>query len=390
MAAPRPVPLVRVVEASAVGEPPVRLVVSGLVDPDRLLRPWSSSGATVRLHDGRLEALSTTAALARAAGRALERGEADALVGSLRAAVAASRRPTKPLPLPGGRVLALDRRPALLGVVNVTPDSFSDGGRLYPTGHPDAAVAYARTLLQEGADVIDVGGESTRPGADPTAVREERGRVLPVVERLAADGVVVSIDTRKPGLARDALRAGACIVNDVSAARNPAMLETAGELGAAYVVMHSRGDPRDMQQHTDYHDVVAEVYEFLAEGVRRCAVAGIPPDRVVLDPGIGFAKSAEQNLDLLRALAQFRGLGHPVLVGASRKRFLARLSAGAGGGECGPDERTEASLATVALAVGAGAALLRVHDVRASRRAARTARAVVTGEQDWPDIVRAA
>ncbi|MBW3603129.1 MAG: dihydropteroate synthase [Actinobacteria bacterium] len=259
-----------------------------------------------------------------------------------------------------------------MGVVNVTPDSFSDGGLLYPEGHPGVGAGHARRLADEGADVLDVGGESTRPGAVAVAEAEELRRVVPVLQALADVDAVRSVDTTRPAVATAAVAAGADIVNDVSGGRDPRLLEAVAATGAAYVLMHSRGTPGDMQTRTDYDDVVAEVYEYLAAGVARCAAAGIDPRRILVDPGIGFAKTAVQNLLLLRAVRQFRGLGRPVLVGASRKSFLGRVL-----GDGGADERLEASLACAALAVREGASVLRVHDVAATVRAVRVADAVV-------------
>lgn len=386
-----PAPLVRIEDGSLGPDGQVRLVVSGVSDPRPLHRSWASSGAVLEVRGHRLRATTTAQALARAAGRALRADEAAGLERSLTGAIDSWRGPAPPVPLPDGRTLALGERPAVVGVVNVTRDSFSDGGRIYPGGHPEAGLAHSRQLLNEGADIIDVGGESTRPGSESIDLDEERHRVLPILERLAAAGVTCSVDTTKAELAREATAAGAQIVNDVSGARDPALLEAVAASGAAYVLMHTRGTPADMQSRTDYEDVVAEVYEFLATGLDRCAAAGIPPDRVLVDPGIGFAKTAEQNLSLLRALRQFRGLGRAVLVGASRKSFLGPLSAAPGSAEpSGPDGRLVASLACVALAVEAGAAALRVHDVAASLRAARLGRAVATGRQDWSPIVNSA
>jgi dihydropteroate synthase len=380
---------VRIVDAGLGPDAQVRLVVSGVSDPRRLQRSWASAGAALQVNDQRLSATTTVQALARAAGRALGADEAAALERSLHAAIAAWLGPAPQVPLPGGGVLALDVRPAVAGVVNVTTDSFSDGGRLYPRRHPDTAVAHAEALVADGADLVDIGGESTRPGSEPIGVDEERRRVLPVVERLVAGGIVCSVDTTKAEVARAALQAGAQVVNDVSGARDQALLTAVAQTGAAYVLMHTRERPATMQRHTDYSDVVAEVYEFLAEGVDRCAAAGIPAERVLIDPGIGFAKTAAQSLDLLRALRQFRGLGRAVLVGTSRKSFLGALSAPPGSGELAPPEdRADATLATVALSVAAGTAVLRVHDVAATVRAARVSRAVTTGAADWPPIVR--
>lgn len=386
-------PTVRVEDAGLGVDAQVRLVVSGVSDLGRLQRTWASSGAALERAGPRLRATTSVPALARAAGRSLPGDEAAGLDRALHDAVAAWAGDAPPVPLPDGRVLAVDRRPLVMGVVNVTDDSFSDGGRLYPDGHPQAGIAHGRQLARQGADILDVGGESTRPGAAPVGPGEERRRVLPVVEALAADGCVVSVDTRKASVARPALAAGARVVNDVSGAADPELLEAVAAAGAAYVLMHTRGTPEDMQRRTDYGDVVAEVYEFLAEGLDRCAAAGVDTSRVLVDPGIGFAKTAEQSLALLRALRQFRGLGRPVLLGVSRKSFLGPLAvlrgeaaagAGAGGaGAGGPDQRLEGSLACAALAVADGVAVLRVHDVPPTIRVARAARAVRTGHTGW-------
>ena len=282
---------------------------------------------------------------------------------------------TRPVLRAAGRPVPL-ARPLLMGIVNATPDSFSDAGEL-----PDveARLARGRALLAAGADILDVGGESTRPGAEPVDGGEELKRVLPVVKELAAAGCAVSIDTRKAAVAEAALDAGAIIVNDVSGGRDADLLRVTAEAGAAYVLMHSRGTPRDMATMTDYGDVVAEVFEFLAAGVDRCVDAGIALDRIIVDPGIGFAKDATGNLQLLRSLRQLRSLGRPVLVGASRKSFLGTLL-----DDAGIDARLEGSLAVVAAAVADGAAIIRVHDVAATVRAARVARGIATASVDWP------
>jgi len=240
-----------------------------------------------------------------------------------------------------------------MGVLNVTPDSFSDGGRWLDTG---AAVAHGRAMVDEGADVVDVGGESTRPGAAAVPADEELRRVLPVVEALAPH-VRVSIDTRKAAVATAALAAGATLVNDVSATLAP--VAAAG--GAGWVAMHMKGEPRTMQQSPTYDDVVAEVKAFLVE---RAAASGV--DEVWIDPGIGFGKTLEHNLLLLRHLADLVATGYPVVIGTSRKSFLGRLTGGAG-----VDDRVEASVATAAWAVSQGAAMVRVHDVRETVAAVR-------------------
>ncbi|MGI8984334.1 MAG: dihydropteroate synthase [Acidimicrobiales bacterium] len=237
-------------------------------------------------------------------------------------------------------------KPLVMGVLNVTPDSFSDGGRWLD---PDAAVAHGLRMVAEGADVIDVGGESTRPGAEPVSVDEELRRVVPVVEALAPH-VRVSIDTRKAEVAEAAITAGATLVNDVSATLAP--VAAAG--GAGWVAMHMQGNPRTMQIAPTYDDVVAEVRRFLLD--RAETAAGI--DEVWIDPGIGFGKTLEHNLTLLKHLSELVATGFPVVVGTSRKAFLGRLTGGAPAGD-----RVEASVATAAWALAQGAGMVRVHDV---------------------------
>jgi dihydropteroate synthase len=250
-----------------------------------------------------------------------------------------------------------------MGVLNVTPDSFSDGG-LWTD--PDRAVRRARRLAREGADWIDVGGESTRPGADPVPLREELRRVIPVVEALAAEGLAVSVDTMKAGVAREALRKGARIVNDVTALRGDrAMARTCADAGARVVLMHMQGTPRTMQAAPAYGDVVAEVRAFLAARADFALRAGISRDNIFTDPGIGFGKTPEHNLDLLRRLDELVADGRPVVVGTSRKSFIGRaLGRGVG-------DRAFGTAATVAAAVLKGAAVVRVHDVREMADVAR-------------------
>ncbi|MDQ3973766.1 MAG: dihydropteroate synthase [Actinomycetota bacterium] len=374
-----PGPLVRIEEAALGADAQVRLVVSGLSDPDRLRSAWASSGATLERVGERIRATTTVQALARAAGRALGGDEARLLDASLRQAVSSWIGPSPPLLLPGGRSLATDVRPLVMGVVNVTPDSFSDGGLVFPRDHPDTAVGHARRLVAAGADVLDVGGESTRPGAEPVDVDEELRRVLPVLERLRDSPAPRSIDTMKSAVAKAAVAAGATIVNDVSGARDPELLDVVAASGAGYVLMHTRGRARDMQSLAVYDDVVAEVHEFLAAGLERCTAAGIVAEQVVVDPGLGFAKTADHNLQLLRALRQLRGLGRPVLAGASRKSFIGAVLDAPD-----PSDRLEGSLACAALAAAQGAAVLRVHDVAPTVRVARMVRAIATGDVSWP------
>ena len=247
-------------------------------------------------------------------------------------------------------------RPLVMGVLNVTPDSFSDGGRWFDR---DAAIARGLELVAEGADIVDVGGESTRPGAEPVDEGEERRRVAPVIEALAPH-VRVSVDTRKAGVAGAALAAGASLLNDVSASLH----EVAAAAGAGWVAMHMRGDPRTMQDDPRYDDVVAEVRDFLVERATAAHDAGV--GEVWIDPGIGFGKTGDHNLALLAELRVLVATGFPVVVGASRKRFLGVLT-----GADDPADRLEASLAAATWAMSAGAAMVRAHDVRATVEAAR-------------------
>ena len=251
-------------------------------------------------------------------------------------------------------------RPMIMGVVNITPDSFSDGGHYLD---PKLAVAHARRLIGEGADILDIGGESTRPGAAPVSLDEERRRVLPVLEQLAAGNVPVSVDTRKPALMREAIAAGASIVNDVTALSAPGALEAVAKSPAAVCLMHMQGEPGTMQENPSYRDVVAEVRDYLAGRVAVAQAAGIARDRIVVDPGFGFGKTVEHNLSLLRALAEFRPLGGALLAGISRKAMLGKLT----GRE--PQERVHASVAAALVAVQNGAHIVRVHDVAATRDA---------------------
>src|SRR5438270_2368719 len=243
-----------------------------------------------------------------------------------------------------------------MGVLNVTPDSFSDGGRWLD---PEAAVAHGLALAAEGADVVDVGGESTRPGAAEVPAEEEGRRVVPVIAALASQ-VRVSVDTRKAEVADAALAAGATIVNDVSAS----LYEVAAAHGAGWVAMHMRGTPATMQQQASYDDVVAEVRAFLVDRAEKAVAAGV--GEVWIDPGLGFAKTADHNLSLLRHLDDLVATGHPVLVGASRKSFIGKLT-----GNAPVDDRAEGSLALAVWAMQQGAAMVRVHDVRATVHTAR-------------------
>lgn len=273
-------------------------------------------------------------------------------------------------------VLGLDR-PVVMGVLNVTPDSFSDGGlSLSEDGHPDVAVARGLALVAAGADIVDVGGESTRPGAEAVSAAREIDRTEQVVAGLAAAGVRVSIDTTKASVAAAAIDAGAVIVNDVSAGRFDAdLLPLVADRGVAYVLMHMVGTPRTMQDEPAYDDVVAEVAEFLAATRDRLVDDGIAVDRIAIDPGIGFGKSMRHNLDLLRATTTFAAIA-PVVIGVSRKSFLGTIT-----GQADPADRDPASAAVAALVVAAGALVVRAHDVVATRQAVDVAR-VLAGDGD--------
>jgi dihydropteroate synthase len=266
------------------------------------------------------------------------------------------------------RVLALDRV-ALMGVLNVTPDSFSDGGLWL---EPRAAIAHGLEMTARGAAIIDVGGESTRPGAEPVAEDEELRRVVPVIEALAAEDVLVSIDTRKVAVARSALDAGAGIVNDTAGeAVDPAMDAIVARADAAMIVMHSRGTPATMRALVDYRDVVTDVRDFLLGRARALEAAGVARDSIGLDPGIGFAKTPEQNLVLLRRLREITALDYPILVGTSRKSFIGKVL------DVGEDQRLEGTAATVAWSVAHGARLVRVHDVEEMERVVRMTEAIL-------------
>ena len=251
-------------------------------------------------------------------------------------------------------------RPLIMGVVNVTPDSFSDGGDFATS---QAALARARQLIAEGADIVDIGGESTRPGSGGVALDEERKRVLPVLEQLAGGAVPVSVDTQKPALMREAIAAGASMINDINALQAPEALAAVAASDAAVCLMHMQGTPADMQADPRYENVVAQVRTFLEGRVRAAHDAGIASERIVIDPGFGFGKTLEHNLELMRHLDRFNGLAAAVLAGISRKGMLGRVT----GREV--NERVFASVAAAVIAVGKGARIVRVHDVAATRDA---------------------
>lgn len=268
-----------------------------------------------------------------------------------------------------GKALDLSR-PLVMGILNVTPDSFSDGGDFIS---PDAALERARQMVGEGADIIDVGGESTRPGAAPVSLEQELERVIPVIEAISRElPVPVSIDTSKAGVMSGAVSAGAGLINDVAALRGEGALEVAAKSGVPVCLMHMQGGPRTMQESPEYQDVVSDIRQFLVERIKACQAAGISRDRIVLDPGFGFGKTLGHNLELLRRLEEFSDIGLPLLVGISRKSMIGALL-----GDVPVTERLYGSLAAAVLAVERGAGILRVHDVKPTVDAIRVAQAVM-------------
>jgi dihydropteroate synthase len=253
-------------------------------------------------------------------------------------------------------------RPRLMGVVNVTPDSFSDGGRYQDSA---AAIAHGRALIEAGADILDVGGESTRPGAAPVSIEEELARIIPVIAVLAKEGAVVSIDTRHASVMRGAIGAGARVINDVTAlAGDPQSLDVAAKSGAGVVLMHMQGEPRTMQKDPSYRDAPLDIYDYFAERLADCAAAGISRDRILLDPGIGFGKNDQHNLALLHDLTLLHGLGCGILLGVSRKSFIGRLSRGEDAAH-----RLPGTLAATIAGLDRGAQFHRVHDVAEAAQA---------------------
>jgi dihydropteroate synthase len=274
-------------------------------------------------------------------------------------------------PMPGLESLR-GPRPLIMGILNATPDSFSDGG-LYLD--PGLAARHARRMAEEGADIIDVGGESTRPGSERVAAAEQLARVVPVIEALRQalpENVLISIDTTRAEVAEAALAAGAQLVNDISAGRDdPRIFECAARHRAPIALMHMQGEPKTMQDAPSYRDVAAEVLEFLEGQALTAQAAGIPPENIILDPGIGFGKCREDNLRLLAELGRFVASGYPVLLGTSRKRFMGAIC-----GESRPTELLGATVATTALGVAQGVKIFRVHDIRPNRQAADVAAAI--------------
>jgi dihydropteroate synthase len=269
----------------------------------------------------------------------------------------------------GERAFDCSERTLVMGILNVTPDSFSDGGRFLDRA---AAVAHATRMVDDGADILDVGGESTRPGSDAVSVDEELERVRPVIERLAElhPAIPISIDTRKASVAAEALAAGAAIVNDVSGGADPDMFDVVRERDAAVVLMHMRGEPKTMQEAPRYDDVAGEVHEYLRQRIEVAELGGIDPERIAIDPGIGFGKDLEDNLELMRRVDVLLDLRRPVLVGPSRKRFLGTIL------DVPEDDRVEGTIGAVVWLVSRGAHLARVHDVKEVVRAVRVADAI--------------
>jgi dihydropteroate synthase len=269
----------------------------------------------------------------------------------------------------GERAFDCSERTLVMGILNVTPDSFSDGGRFSTV---ESAVAHAAEMAAEGADLVDVGGESTRPGSDPVPPSQEIDRVVPVVAGIVArvSDLPVSVDTRKAEVAAAALDAGAAVVNDVSGGRDPQMLTLVADRGASIVLMHMAGEPKTMQEAPAYEDVVAEVHEFLRERIEAAKFAGVDAERIAIDPGIGFGKDLGHNLELQRRIDTFLDLGRPLLVGPSRKRFIGTILG------LPEDERMEGTIGAVAWLVSRGAHVVRVHDVREVARAVRVVDAI--------------
>lgn len=271
----------------------------------------------------------------------------------------------------GDKVLQLGTRTHIMGILNVTPDSFSDGG-LY--AEPERALAHARDMVAAGADILDIGGESTRPGALPLSEEEELKRIIPLIERLSAELTVpISVDTYKSAVAKRAVQAGASIVNDISGLRfSPDMAKVVADSGAAVIIMHIKGTPRNMQQNPVYSDVVGEVLSYLDEGIGIAVRAGVDRGQVLIDPGIGFGKTLEHNLTILNRLDELRTLDRPIVLGTSRKKFIGAVL-----DIPQPDQRVDGTAATVCLGIDRGASIVRVHDVARMAQVARMTDAIV-------------
>ncbi|UCE38046.1 MAG: dihydropteroate synthase [Thermoplasmata archaeon] len=269
----------------------------------------------------------------------------------------------------GNYSLALGKRTLIMGIVNVTPDSFSDGGQFYDS---KLAISHAKQLVKEGADIIDIGGESTRPGSDSVTQEEEQKRVIPVIEGIADEvNVPISIDTCKSEVAKAALNAGACIINDISAARfDPKIAEMAAKCEVPIVLMHMQGTPKNMQKNPVYNDVMEDIKEFLKERAAFAVSQGVPRENIIIDPGIGFGKTLQNNYDIIKRLRELRELNFPILIGTSRKSFIGTTLG------LDVDERLEGTLATVTMSIINGADIVRVHNVKEVKRAVKMTDAI--------------
>jgi dihydropteroate synthase len=298
-------------------------------------------------------------------------------VGAALLAILDNTQPPKRIWQCGTQQLALGGKTLIMGILNATPDSFSGDGL---GSDVEAGLERAAQMVADGADILDIGGESTRPGAEAVPAEEELARVVPLIKRIAAElEVAISIDTTKAAVAREALAQGACIVNDVTGLRGDTeMAQVAAQANAGVVIMHIKGTPRDMQQDPRYNDLMGEITAYLAEGIVLAKTAGIADEQIMVDPGIGFSKTMAHNLEILRRLGELRGLGYPILVGTSRKATIGKLL----GTEA--QDRKEGTAATVALAIAAGAEVVRVHDVKEMARVAKVADAIVRVKREEP------
>jgi len=266
----------------------------------------------------------------------------------------------------------IGHRTLIMGILNVTPDSFSDGGLFVSI---ESAIEHANKMIEDGADIIDIGGESTRPGAEAVPVDVELNRVIPVISELSKlTNVCISIDTYKSSVAKIAIDNGACIVNDISALSDPDMAGVVAKSGVPIILMHKKGSPKDMQISPHYDSLIDEIIQYLQDKISIAEKSGISPDKIVIDPGIGFGKTVEHNLEILRRLGEFKSLGKPILIGTSRKSFIGKIL-----NIDDPKDRVDGTSATVAIAIANGADIIRVHDVRQMKMVARMADAIVRG-----------
>ncbi|MHC4858852.1 MAG: dihydropteroate synthase [Planctomycetota bacterium] len=344
-----------------------RILLDGLRDAEAiLLAHCAEQAGLVAVREGSAIEILGTSESFRGLPESLGQESLAALGEQILAAIGRIEQREFQVPLPQGGELDLGVRTLVMGVLNVTPDSFSDGGEFLDA---DKAVARGVRMAEEGADLLDVGGESTRPGADPVSPEEEMERVLPVIERLTEEvELPLSVDTRRGTVAREGLRAGAQIVNDVSGLSDPLTAAVAAHAGAPVIVMHMRGTPTDMRSNpewTTYGDVVREVMDELELRVRRALDAGVEDSRILIDPGIGFAKTGPQSIEVIRRLGELRGFGRPIVVGPSRKSFLAEIE------DVPPSERLHLTLGAVTACVANGAHIVRVHDVEPAVQAIR-------------------